>query len=109
MERFSSRTQLRACPEAAPECKVGYENFEIMVCPMVSLSTLSSSTQGNKDCNGDPTEMLFHNQPCPEAALERKVKHRQTLTRSGVIHHPTISYDKSNKRTPQPNKAEKEK
>ena len=79
-----------------------------MACPTVSLSTLSS-TQGNKDCNGDPIEMLFRNQPCPEAALERKVKHLQKLARSGVIHHPTISYDKSNKRTPQPNKAEKEK
>jgi len=73
-----------------------------LLCPVLRATRI-------KDCNGDPIKMLFHNQPCPEAALERKVKHLQTLARSGVIHHPTISYDKSNKRTPQPNKAEKEK
>ena len=96
------------CPEAALERKVGYEDFDIMACPIVSLSTLSS-TQGNRDCNDDPIETVFSNQRCPEAALEHKVKHLQTLTRSGIIHCATISYDKNNKRTPQPNKAEKAK
>jgi len=72
------------CPETAPECKAGYEDFDIMACPTVSQSTLYN-TQGNKNCKGDPIETVFSNQPCPEAALERKVKHLQTIARSGVI------------------------
>jgi len=53
------------CPQAALECKAGYEDFE--------------------DWNDDSTHTMHSSLPYPEAALECKVKYLQTLTRSGVI------------------------
>jgi len=53
------------CPEAALERKAGYEDFE--------------------DWNNGPTDTVHDSQPCPEAAPEHKVKHPQTLSKSGVI------------------------